>query len=275
MMNTKQKIDKTYLNDFVARSIAESPLNYISAEKALRPDLAGLKIFGDFLIGYAAADDGIWEVFASGDARLKMLRPTEWLPGAKTVISIFLHYTKRIRASNTGGDWPSPEWFHGRIEGQGFGDDLVARLRDGLAAAGHEALIPAKDPRFAIAKSDTGYSAEWSERHAAYAAGLGTFSLSKGLITEKGTAGRFGSIVTTLELPAEARAYRGITDYCSMCGKCVRNCPVNAIDLRAGKNDALCSAFLDKTRERMAPYYGCGKCECGVPCEGKRPKRSH
>jgi len=38
-----------------------------------------------------------------------------------------------------------------------------------------------------------GPASSWSERHAAYAAGLGTFSLNDALITPKGIAHRLGS----------------------------------------------------------------------------------
>ena len=39
------------------------------------------------------------------------------------------------------------------------------------------------------------YASNWSERHVAYVCGLGTFGC-QGLITSKGLAGRFGSIIT-------------------------------------------------------------------------------
>jgi epoxyqueuosine reductase len=42
------------------------------------------------------------------------------------------------------------------------------------------------------------YASSWSERHAAYAAGLGTFGLCDGLITARGKAVRFGSIISKL-----------------------------------------------------------------------------
>jgi epoxyqueuosine reductase QueG len=102
--------------------------------------------------------------------------------------------------------------------------------------------------------------------------GLGTFGLSKGLITRKGIAGRFGSIITELYLSPDKRGYENIYEYCSMCGRCVKNCPVNAITIENGKNHIICSDFLDKTREKYSPRYGCGKCQINVPCEFIIPK---
>jgi hypothetical protein len=43
-------------------------------------------------------------------------------------------------------------------------------------------------------------TSNWSERHSAYIAGLGTFCLSYSLISEKGCAGRYGTVVTDLDL---------------------------------------------------------------------------
>jgi epoxyqueuosine reductase len=103
---------------------------------------------------------------------------------------------------------------------------------------------------------------------------LGTFGLSKGLITAKGVAGRFASIITELELPPDTRNYKSIYEYCSLCGACVKKCPAGAISIKKGKDHIACSAFLDKTTEKYAPRYGCGKCQTGVPCENKVPLRN-
>jgi epoxyqueuosine reductase len=115
------------------------------------------------------------------------------------------------------------------------------------------------------------FTSNWSERHVAFVCGLGTFGLSKGLITPKGVAGRFASIITELYLPPDKREYEDIYEYCSMCGKCAKNCPANAITIENGKNDYACFAFLKKTSEKYKPRYGCGKCQVGVPCESRIP----
>ena len=65
-----------------------------------------------------------------------------------------------------------------------------------------------------ITASNTGISSNWSERHAAYVAGLGTFSLNDALITVNGIAHRVGSIIVATELPATKRPYTGRYDYC-------------------------------------------------------------
>jgi len=72
-------------------------------------------------------------------------------------------------------------------------------------------------------------------------------------------------------LPPDRRGYENIYDYCSMCGKCAKNCPANAISVEKGKDHRLCFAFLEKTSEKYKPRYGCGKCQVGVPCESRIP----
>ena len=110
-----------------------------------------------------------------------------------------------------------------------------------------------------------------SERHAAYACGLGTFGLSRGIITQKGMAGRVASMIVDSTLETDERPYSGVYDYCVKCGACAKRCPAGAITVERGKNNALCSRYLDRMGERYAPRYGCGKCQTGVPCEHKIP----
>jgi epoxyqueuosine reductase QueG len=116
------------------------------------------------------------------------------------------------------------------------------------------------------------YTSNWSERHAAHAAGLGTFSLSKGLITARGIAGRFISLITNAPFEPTPRPYTRFDEYCIYCGVCACNCPAKAISIEKGKNHPLCSAFLDRTMEKHKPnYYGCGKCQVKTPCESGIP----
>jgi len=49
-------------------------------------------------------------------------------------------------------------------------------------------------------EANSGPSSNWSERHIAYAAGMGTFSLNDAFITEKGIAIKLLSVVTELEI---------------------------------------------------------------------------
>jgi epoxyqueuosine reductase QueG len=280
--NTAYPSTKAEILQFATDFLNESAYNYIDAGDALRPELAGMRIYDAPLIGYASAnDDYIASLQNNDEANLSMQPPKYWLPSAATVISVFFPYTERIRESNRGGDDPSDEWLHGRIQGQECNKQLTLHLRDALIAGGFAAAVPAVDERFwsAEAMRTEGrrtFSSNWSERHVAFASGLGTFSLSRGIITEKGMAGRLGSVITSLRLEADARPYTELNAFCIRCEQCVKNCPVHAIDPMTGKAHAPCARVLEAVKaarsvERFS-YYGCGKCQVAVPCESRNPR---
>jgi len=251
--------------------ISESPHNYIGEETAINPQCVGLKIFEAPIFAFGAADDELYARYKSFDIiGSHFLLPAEWLPGAKTVISFFLPYTAQVNAANAKDClWPADEWLHGRYEGQSLLRQLSEYLVGILTEAGYKSVAPSSDPRAAMgnAEKNIRFTSNWSERHVAYACGLGTFGLSKGFITKKGMSGRLGSVLTEIELPEDFRNYSDVYEYCAMCGICIDHCPVHAISFEGGKKSALCSDFLDKVRERHSPRYGCGKCQVGVPCE--------
>jgi epoxyqueuosine reductase len=124
-------------------------------------------------------------------------------------------------------------------------------------------------------------TSNWSERHIAYAAGLGTFGLCDGLITPVGKAMRCGSVVARLALAATPRVYRDHHAYCDFfaekrCAACVERCPVGAIS-EQGHDKARCLDYLDQVRrELIEPQFGfstdaCGLCQTSVPCESHIP----
>ena len=261
--------------------IRTSPENFIQVDNALRPELVGMRIFDEPLVGYASASDPYFtEAKKPHIIGAHFMAPDEWLAGAKTVVCMFLPLTEQIRKANRQNmAWPADEWLHGRIEGQGFISSICRFALELLKKEGIPAVVPSLDPRFSHTNplptektEQSFYTSNWSERHAAYASGLGTFSLSKGLITTKGVAGRYLSIILPLQFEADTRPYSGIYDYCSDCGLCASNCPAGAISKEQGKNHYLCSQFIDLVREKHNPRYGCGKCQVNVPCEDKAPK---
>jgi epoxyqueuosine reductase QueG len=269
-------MDKNKLVELANAFIRDTELNYVGANVAMRSDLVGLRIHDEPLVGFASADDSyLLSLEHNDEANLDMNPPTYWLPDAKTVVSIFLPYTEKIRTSNIGAVEASQEWLHGRIEGGFASGALIEYLSEALKSEGYQVVIPGKDERFwVLDKSDPpkrSYTSNWSERHVAYAAGLGTFCLSRGLITKKGTAGRFVSLVTSFESIPDERPYTGLTEYCIICGRCLANCPASAITIDNGKDHIPCAKLLGISRKAHAPYYGCGKCAVGVPCESARP----
>lgn len=266
-------MQRKWMEDVCETYTWKSPNNYVGSEKALSTSVIGLRIFDPPLLGVADARDPLFEKMKEASViGQHFLVPTEWLPQAKSVISFFLPFTKEVRDSNKKiANWPSLEWLHARIEGQAFVLDLCRYLDSILLEAGHTNIIPATDPRFTMNDKPPTFTSNWSERHVAFVAGLGTFSLSKGLITKKGMAGRFGSVITSLELATDKRKYTEIDEYCNHCGVCMENCLVNAISYEQGKKHEPCGAYIDETAVKFSPRYGCGKCQVNVPCEKEIP----
>lgn len=267
-------MDRAELIKVAEEFTEQSPGNFVSKEAAISPDLAGMRIFDAPKLAFGSPEDELFLAFKRPEAIGEhFLLPKEWLTQAQTVISVFLPFTETIKKGNARDrEWPSAEWLHGRIEGQAFVAQLGRHLADLLNTAGYMSLAPTQDERFW--SNTTDFTSNWSERHVAFVCGHGTFGLSKGLITKYGMAGRFTSIVTKLVVEPDQRDYQGIYEYCTFCGDCIKNCPVQAVDLQKGKSHPLCSEFLDLTAEKYKPRYGCGKCQVGVSCQSRRPKRA-
>lgn len=258
--------------DIAEKIFATCPGNIITREIAITPELTDMMIFDTPLTGIARADDEIFTIYKDESIiGSHYLTPKEWLPSAKSVVSIFFPFTERIRkAERFGGVETSNEWLHGRVEGQNFITSFTRELCSWLGDHEIENCAPSIDERFKVYGEK--FTSNWSERHAAYACGLGTFSLCRGIITKRGMAGRLSSVIINLELEPDSRAYKLYDEYCIKCGVCAKRCPANAISFEHGKNHVPCSERLNMTRKKYAPRYGCGKCQTAVPCEFRPPK---
>lgn len=262
--------------------VRASAVNRVQAEDAMRGDLVGLQLFDEPVFAVGDAANPLFERLKEPQVvHPEAMLPKDWLPGARRVISYFLPFTQAVKASNSlDFRFPSDEWLHGRIEGQMFLDFLGGQISRQLIDRGFSAVVPSSDARF---RYITPFISNWSERHAAYICGLGTFSLNKGLITEKGMAGRIGSVITDCELPVTRRPYSEIYEYCTVCRECEPHCPVSAIDAARGMHSAKdhipCKQFQDEIKA-MPPRgasrrvrFGCGKCQVAVPCQDGIPER--
>lgn len=227
------------------------------------------QIFDRPLIGIADASDPLWDKLKEPEViGSHHLNPKEWLPTAKSVISYFLPFTKHVYTSNHSDGLPSKEWLYGRCEGEIFNNELRSHIIELLKSKGGVAMAPALDKRFA----NINHKSNWSERHVAFISGLGTFGLSHTLITNMGTAGRFGSVIVDMEFEPKERVYKEIEEYCAKCGTCINRCPIQAIN-EDYKDKESCSIYLDKMLKLNKPRYGCGKCQTAVPCEHMNPTR--
>lgn len=204
-------------------------------------------------------------------------------PATGSVIVWVLPISEPVRVSNRPEtEMPSRQWSQVRTFGEELNRSLRLHLVQWLSGQGHRALAPQLSPLWReFSDTPVGIASTWSERHAAYVAGLGTFSLNDGFITERGMALRLGSVVTDLVLPPTPRTdphYRWNCLYHrnGSCGACIGRCPVGALS-RAGHDKAICRQHVYGTiPAALAAKYGvtatgCGLCQTRVPCEGRIP----
>ena len=279
-------MERQEVSRLIEQLYEECPGNTVTARDAIRPELAGLKLFDRPLVAIGAADD---ELFTKCKEATVVgpwfMTPQEWLGSASSVISLFFPFTEEIRSSNRPQvSEPSAQWLHGRIEGQNFLLEFIRRLRLCFEQRGSEACAPMIDARFARSSggdnfteyactNENTFSSNWSERHVAYVCGLGTFGLSTSFITDRGKAGRFTSLIVSEALPRDSRSYHGVYERCTMCGACIRRCPAGAISREHGKDHRTCWKYVRKMGELFDPRFGCGLCQTNVPCECTDPSR--
>ena len=248
--------------------------NVIREEEAL-PGCAGLVLYEEPLFGVSAADDPIWQTFRGADViGDNFLLPGDWLPGAASVVSFYLPFSERVRSSNRGDSGnTSPEWLHARIEGQTFINEYTKRIRAFFEERGESACVPALDPRFAVRTTPlpegdpkgVHIASNWSERHVAFASGLGTFCLTRGLISRKGVAGRYGSVIVTEAIEPDARAYTDVYEWCARCGACIRRCPAGRSPWKAERTRSGAGRTYRARRPGTAPDTGAGSARSAFP----------
>ena len=268
---------------------------FIAESESNRLALDGEVIYDEPLVGFARGDDPLFRRYKKVIGKFHCT-PLEWVKltlGEKAppnlrardlrVIAWVFPITEKTRKeTRMQVKVTSRRWAHTRLYGEECNQGLRSYVVSILTEKGCLAVAPFQSSFFATLKDDRiGYTSNWSERHALYAAGLGTFGLSDGLITPKGMAMRCGSVVTNLPVKPSPRPYRGRGDYClfyrdGTCTECVTRCPVGAITEK-GHDKNVCRSFV---HERMKGYirqnydieiHACGLCQTGVPCEFEIP----
>lgn len=266
----------------ICRFVDEDPSNRFPDETT--------RYFNEVLVGCASAKDPLFNEYkvVIGDFHLTPVElvsastpEAPWIPA--TVISWVLPISEQARASNRREQvYPSRKWAETRSFGEQCNTALRRHMVGWLTERGYHAAAPQLMTAWReLPESPAGIASSWSERHAAYAAGLGTFSLTDALITPHGIAHRLGSVITDLALQPSLRPYPGHHSNClhdreGTCGACIARCPVQALS-QSGHDKNVCRGYVYGTvpAEVGAIYgvkaTGCGLCQTGVPCEARIP----
>ena len=280
----KQTEVAPFIEEKIRAFVSTSPLNRIPAS-------ANDIIFDEPLVQYADGDDPIFTEYQTIIAPVHLTprealakaegKSPEGLPDRLSVISWVLPITRKTRESNhQQTKIPSRLWSYTRWYGEKFNEALRWHVVELLVEMGCLATAPMMQPYFKILTNGKGSYSNWSERHIAYAAGLGTFSLSDGFITERGIAHRCGSVVTDLSLPASPRTAKNHLANCLFyvnkeCRDCIDRCPAGAIT-ENGHDKVRCGDYVQDDIGYLLKEYdvgvaGCGLCQTRVPCESRNP----
>ncbi len=276
------------MNNLIKKAIkeyvVESKDNYLKDTKG--------PYYDEPMIQFASADDLLFEEYKKiiGQDHLTPREAFELTFGSGsyvggTVISVLLPINEKIRKTNAAQkEQASKEWALLRT----FGDEMFLGLRTYIKKfineLGYRTVAPLLETWYKINVTESGPCSNWSERHIAYAAGLGTFGINDGFITEKGIAIRLVSVITELKLIPDVRVATTHTENClfyskNKCGSCIKRCPVGAISSK-GHDKVKCLQYVyGKESQKLAESYGgiaklgsgCGLCQTNVPCESKNP----
>lgn len=232
------------------------------------------------LVGFASAENPLFETFRRDEVIGSQWRaPKEWMPEAKSVVVFFFPVSSAIRSRHRAAKTPTNEaWNYGYGKHGQVLNAFIEGLTAELDHLGFHYFIPTKDPSFKIeqhpvmsgGKEDVHYSTSWSNRHVAFAAGLGTFGVHRHLITKSGCSGVLASMILDCEMDPTPATYQDPYENCLHCGACVARCPAGAISVENLRNLKECRTYASTLRTADDPGY-CGKCLVGIPCEFVKP----
>jgi hypothetical protein len=291
-----QVSNKTNPSEWIAGAIREytamSPRNSLKKNDSDGEKIwAAEKAWDEPLVGFASGADALFNEYKD------KVGPFHWTPAeifsmafpdtpAKpeelTVIAWILPAREFVKGSlRRETKNPAEPWVRARMYGELFNEELRSHVAELLTKSDYPAVAPVLVKEYRMMQSEKYVLASnWSERHAAYAAGLGTFGLCDALITPKGKAMRCGAVVAKMPATPTPRPYTDHHAYClhfakGACGACIARCAGKAISGK-GHDKMACNKQLGVTTQYAKEHYnidgyGCGFCQTGTPCESGIP----
>lgn len=238
-------------------------------------------VFGEPLVGYANTSEIIFDMFYDHDI-CKL--PRKVYNPARAVIVYFLPYTEDVVESNRGGGAPSDKWVQAYHDSMWAMMKVNASITEEIGKFGRLASICNVPTDWDEKKCGP----EWNYKMAAYACKMGDFGPSGCIMTEAGPAGRFGAILTDINLVperdfgfsnTESRAHtpemeaeyeKIMADSCyidqsgegkgSVCSaELIAACPAGAVSAD-GIDRVKCQAYCKTINEFVPTPDMCGKC---------------
>lgn len=294
----------TILKEYLVQFFKTSKLNRLPKQ------FGEYNIFSSPIMGVAKGDDPIFFKFKEVVGPEHYTPQEMWnlnikkkVPSSQLrILSIIFPFTQKIREESLKPIKlkriliPSEYYSIARNYANEFIAASMEKVIKFIEKEGFNGVAGVLSNQFTVFTKKNLYS-NWSERHIAFAAGLGTFSLHEGLISEVGCNIRLGSIITDCPLEITPRKDDNPYSNClfyfnGSCRECIDKCPANAIT-EDGHNKVLCNNYRLKVSRKMVPRLqgllkphfrrinnewteesypvGCAFCQFGVICMNKNP----
>ena len=251
-------------NAAIERMIADFTASYLRRRRVET-------IWQEPLVGFASAEDPLFDQFKE-IIRSTHATPREVLHGAKSVVVYFIPFSEKLHRENFEKEYYcSRSWAVAYLKTNRLISDINEHIRNELESDGHRVSLIPPTHNF----DQRSLMSDWSHRHVACVAGLGSFGVHNLIITEKGCTGRLGSLVTDLALEISTPSHQ---EFCLQkagidCLKCVERCRYDALYANRFDRHACYRQCLvnDKYHRDLELTDVCGKCSAMVPCSVTNP----
>lgn len=151
-------------------------------------------IWQEPVVGFADANGPYIRALKEIVAPAHMM-PEDYMENPNIIISYYIPFTEELAALNMNveGNVAAQEWSDAYNLTNTMITDISQYVSELLVEMGYRAVPPT-----GVVFDKELILSNWSQRHIAYAAGLGTFGINNMLISEKGCCGRYGSVIADI-----------------------------------------------------------------------------